>query len=149
MDIEKNCSTCNYNGFAARCETCHDDYNEWTPLEQTIRQFGTGATRDTVEGKLNYIKALCPLVLEQYVQYLSKHRLQSDGNLRDWDNWKKGIPKDTYLESLFRHVHAVWMLNEGHPVQDSRGNVDIKDALCGVIFNAMGMLHEILKDRMI
>jgi len=110
-----------------------------------IREFDTGATRDTEEGKLNYIKALDPLVMQTYVGYLGRHRVQSDGNLRDWDNWKKGIDKQTYLESGDRHHRAIWLLSQGYPVYDNHGPVTEKDALCGVIFNAMGRLYELLK----
>lgn len=109
-----------------------------------IRTFTSGATRDTDKGKLNYLKALSPLVLQRYVQYLDKHRLQTDGNYRDWDNWKLGIDKQTYRESRLRHEIAVWLLHEGYEVSDNHGPVDIEDALCGIIFNAMGDLYEVL-----
>jgi hypothetical protein len=111
-----------------------------------IRTFDTGATRDTAEGKLDYIKALSPEVLECYVAYIGKHRKQPDGNMRDWDNWKKGISKEVYLSSLFRHTHAAWMLLLGHKVNDNHGEVNLKDALCGIIFNAQGILYEELKN---
>ena len=100
-----------------------------------MRNFDSGATRDTVSGKLSYVKALSPIVLRRYVEYLGKHRVQADGKLRDWDNWKQGIPKDVYLDSLGRHFVDVW-LNEG----------DIEESLCAVIFNAMGMLFERLNE---
>lgn len=113
--------------------------------QSKVRTFGSGATRDTDKDKLNYIKALDPLVLQTYVEYLGKHRVQSDGNLRDWDNWKKGIDKQTYLESEDRHHRAIWLLSQGYDVYDNHGPVTEKDALCGVIFNAMGRLYELLK----
>lgn len=113
-----------------------------------IRKFDSGATRDTVQGKLDYVKALCPLVLRRYVQYLNKHRLQSDGNMRDFDNWKKGIPRETYHSSKGRHFFADWLLEEGYKVFDNHGSVDEEDALCGEIFNAMGKLREILKAKL-
>jgi hypothetical protein len=114
-------------------------------IEPKIRTFDTGATRDTNISKLNYIKALCPLVLRRYVQYLDKHRLQPDGSIRDFDNWKKGVPKQTYMEGLGRHELSVWLLHFGYDAFDNHGRVAIEDALCAVIFNATGYLHEILK----
>lgn len=110
-----------------------------------IRQFETGATRDTDANKPSYVKALSPIALQYYVNYLGHHRVQSDGSLRDWDNWKKGIPQDVYLDGLGRHKMAVWLLCHGFPSSDNHGPVTLKDSLCGVIFNAMGMLHEILQ----
>ena len=113
-----------------------------------IRIFDTGATRDTTEGKLDYVKALCPLVLRRYVQYLDKHRLQSDGSMRDFNNWKKGIPRETYHSSKGRHFFADWLLEEGYKVSDNHGPIDEEDALCGELFNTMGKLREILKAKL-
>ena len=113
-----------------------------------IRKFETGATRDTAEGKLDYMKALCPLVLWRYEQYLDKHRLQPDGSMRDFDNWKKGIPRKTYHSSKGRHFFADWLLEEGYAVSDNHGVVDEEDALCGELFNAMGKLREILRAKL-
>lgn len=118
-------------------------------MSDKIRTFDSGATRDTVEGKLDYVKALCPLVLRRFVQYLDKHRLQPDGNMRDFDNWKKGIPRETYHSSKGRHFFADWLLEEGHKVSDNHGPVNEEDALCGELFNTMGKLRVILlkKDK--
>lgn len=113
-----------------------------------IRKFETGATRDNVAGKLDYMKALSPIVLRRYVQYLDKHRLQPDGNMRDFDNWKQGIPLDVYHSSKGRHFMAAWLLEEGYEVSDNHGPVDEQDALCGELFNAMGRLHELLKKKL-
>jgi hypothetical protein len=112
-----------------------------------LRSFAGGATRDTLEGKLSYVKALSPAALKYYVEYLGRHRKQSDGSYRDWDNWKQGIPQDVYLDGLGRHFWAVWLLFEGTPAFDNHGPVSIEDSLCGVIFNAQGMLDEILKSK--
>lgn len=112
-----------------------------------IRQFDSGATRDTIKGKLNYVKALSPIVLQRYVQYLDVHRKQSDGSMREFDNWKQGIPKEAYLGGLGRHFVAVWLLEHGFPASDNHGSVTLEDSLCGIIFNSMGRLHELLKEK--
>ena len=112
-----------------------------------LRGFSSGATRDTAEDKLNYVKALSPIVLQRYVEYLGKHRTQSDGTKRDWDNWKRGIPKEVYLEGEDRHHRAVWKILQGYPAFDNHGPVTLEDSLCGVIFNSMGMLFEILEEK--
>jgi len=118
------------------------------PPQGWIRTFETGATRDTTDGKLDYVKALCPLVLRRYVQYLDKHRLQPDGSYRDFDNWKKGIPREAYHSSKGRHFFADWLLEEGYEVEDNHGPVDEEEALCGELFNVMGKLREILKAKL-
>lgn len=115
--------------------------------DSKIRVFSSGSTRDTNIGKLSYVKALSPIVLQRYVSYLDKHRVQSDGNLRAFDNWKQGIDEGTYLDSLGRHFVVAWLLYDGFPASDNHGPVTLEDALCGIIFNASGWLHEILKDK--
>ena len=117
-------------------------------IQENIREFDTGATRDTDVGKLSYIKGLCPNVLRGYMQYLDKHRRQSDGNMRDFDNWKKGIEKDVYLDSLGRHFWDVWLIMHGFEVEDKDGKkVCLKDALHGILFNDMGILYELEKEK--
>jgi len=108
-----------------------------------IRQFSTGATRDTAQTKPDYEGFLSPLVIERYGEFMHKHRKQSDGTMRDSDNWQKGIPLDTYMKSGWRHVLDWW---KGHRELYSSGAY-LEDALCAVMFNAMGYLHELLKKR--
>lgn len=114
-------------------------------MTDKMRTFETGATRDTLEGKLSYVKALSPLVLRRYVMYLDRHRQQPDGGMRDFDNWKKGIEKEVYLDGMGRHFISAWLLCHGFPAFDNHGIVTLEDALCAIVFNSMGMLHEILK----
>jgi len=113
-----------------------------------IRTFESGATRDTAQGKLDYIKALSPIVLRRYVQYLDKHRKQPDGLYRDFDNWKKGIPQPVYRSSGGRHFFSDWLLSEGYETGDNHGSVELEDAICAQLFNLMGRLHEVLKERL-
>jgi len=107
-----------------------------------MRQFETGAIRDDENYKLDYEGFLSPLAIERYAQYMHKHRKQTDGNLRASDNWQRGIPKEAYMKSMFRHLVEVW---KSH--RNIKNHVDIEDSLCGVLFNAMGYLHEIVKAR--
>ena len=115
--------------------------------ESTMRKFDSGATRDTIEGKLSYVRGLSPIVLKLYMQYLDAHRLQADGKKRDFDNWKLGIEKDAYLDGLGRHFWDVWLLCHGYPTEDNHGPVELKSALCAIMFNSMGMLYELLKEK--
>jgi len=112
-----------------------------------MRKFKTGATRDEVEGKLSYVKGLSPIVLKRYLQYLDKHRLQADGKKRDFDNWKLGIDQETYLDGLGRHFWDVWLLCHGYSTEDNHGPVILEDVLCAVMFNSMGMLYELIKEK--
>ena len=107
-----------------------------------IRTFESGATRDTDEGKYDYEGFLSPLVLERYAQYMHKHRVQADGELRDSDNWQKGIPKDAYIKSAFRHFMDWWKEHRGLKSREG-----IEDALMALLFNVMGYAHAILKEK--
>ena len=109
-----------------------------------MREFESGATRDDAEAKLSYVKGLSPIVLRRYLEYLSKHRVQSDGTKRDFDNWKKGIDQDVYLDSVLRHAMDVWLLKQGYSVAEG---VTLEESLCAILFNAMGLLHEVLGER--
>ncbi len=104
-----------------------------------MRTFGTGATRNTDVNKLDYEGFLSPTVLKRYAEYLNKHRVQADGNIRESDNWQKGIPKDVYMKSAFRHFMDVWSCHRGV------GSADLEESLCATLFNLMGYLHEVLK----
>ena len=107
-----------------------------------MRKFKTGATRDDDLSKLDFEGFYSPLVMERFAEYMSKHRKQADGKLRDSDNWQKGIPKEVYIKSCFRHFMDWWKFHRGY-----KGRDDLEEALCAVIFNAQGYLFEILKER--
>jgi hypothetical protein len=107
-----------------------------------IRKFETGATRDTDHGKYVYGGFQSPAVVERFAAYMHKHRTQADGTLRAANNWKKGIPKDAFFESLHRHFMDLWKLHQGMKVKD-----DVEDLLCAILFNAQGYLFEKLQDR--
>ena len=57
-----------------------------------MREFDTGATRDAETNKLDFEGFFSPLALEEYAKYMHMHRRQADGNVRDSDNWQKGMP---------------------------------------------------------
>lgn len=113
-----------------------------------METFETGATRDNSTDKFDYEGFLSPLALERYASYMHEHRHQADGVLRDSDNWQKGIPLPNYMKSMLRHVHQLWVLHRGYKVKDEKGKeVTLEDALCAILFNAFGYLHEVLKRK--
>jgi len=107
-----------------------------------VREFETGATRDTAEGKLDPEGFTHPMVLHQFYKYMNMNRLQSDGSLRASDNWQKGIPRDAYMKSLKRHCDDLWLEHRGFGT--TNGKIA---ALCAIMFNSMGYLLEELKER--
>lgn len=114
-----------------------------------MRTFSTGATRDSDDTKHDFEGFLSPLALQRFAEYMTKHRRQADGNLRDSDNWQKGIPLDAYMKSMWRHFFDVWMLHRGRAVRDQQGNlVELDDALAALFFNVQGYLHEVQKAKL-
>jgi len=112
-----------------------------------LRIFSTGATRDTTEGKHEPWGFTSALVEKRFCEYMHLHRKQSDGKLRDSDNWQNGIPVDVYKHSLSRHIQDLRLILEGYP--QSALEPDLEEVLCAVLFNVQGMLYETIKNRMI
>lgn len=110
-------------------------------MEDFKRTFASGATRDSNTNKLAYDQGLSVQVLQSYMEYLGRHRKMKDGSLRDWNNWKAGIPIAAYRESLLRHCIDAVRRSKGLPVPE---DASLNDLLCAVIFNAGGWLFELL-----
>ena len=107
-----------------------------------MRQFETGATRDSDETKFDYDGFLSPAVIEAFGQYMHNHRKQSDGRLRDSDNWQKGIPQSVYRKSLWRHFWEVWSLHRAN-----KKGPQLMEALMAMLFNIQGLAHELIKEN--
>lgn len=103
-----------------------------------MRVFESGATRDSDEGKIDYAGCLSPYAQRAFGEYMRAHQIQADGTRRDSRNWQKGIPMDAYISSAARHWHEVW---EGY----ERCGAPSVEALCALMFNVQGMLHELTK----
>jgi len=114
------------------------------------RYFEGGAYRDTAANKPDYAKYLSPEALRAYGRYMLRHQFQSDGQIREGDNWKKGIPMDVFMSSAFRHFIDWWELhNSGYGMGKKQKLELMEEALCAVMFNTMGYLHELMKDRLL
>lgn len=109
-----------------------------------IRHFSTGATRDTSEGKLVYEAFFSPEVLKRRAEYMHKHRRQPDRSMRTGDNWQKGMPRADYMDSLIRHVADLWLDWRRFHVS---AQTEFEDLLCAIMFNAEGLLFELLRGR--
>jgi hypothetical protein len=114
-------------------------------MTNAVRQFETGATRDTDDGKLKIEGFIDPLVDHRFSEYMHVHRRQTDGSLRAPDNWQKGMEKDVYADSLIRHILDFRLHHDGY------GTVavdhDLENVLCAVLFNVRGYLFELLRTK--
>lgn len=136
-----------------------------------IRQFESGATRSSNNGKIEYYGFRHPLTELSYGEYMIKHQTQENGEKRESNNWWKGWNKKISLQSLIRHtedlqaIHAgynVWKvylkegektiyLKEGEEVfLDSKVKyvrVSEEDCCNAIRFNAGAYLLEVLKNK--
>jgi len=112
------------------------------------RTFASGATRDSEDGKPDFEGFIHPLCLEAYGEYMNSHRIQSDGQVRDSDNWQKGMGLKTYMKSLLRHVIDLWFMHRGIERKDMRtGKVlTVKEVCSAIVFNTWGYLFETLTE---
>ena len=133
-----------------------------------MRKFKGGAVRDIERGKIDYEGCFSPLVFHLFGEFMHKHNLRVDGKLRRCDDWQKGIPKESYVKSLWRHFLDFWSLYRGMAVYKERTDngelthilsvpkkpvpkgweeQTIEDAGSAIIFNIQGFLHEHLKEK--
>lgn len=105
-----------------------------------VRTFSTGANRDVDTDKLDFEGFLSPIAIEAFGLYMHKNRFLRDGSFRDSDNWQRGIPLPVYVKSGWRHFFDWWRHNRGLPIRET-----LIEALCGLLFNVFGYLHEYLK----
>jgi hypothetical protein len=109
-----------------------------------IRSFSTGATRDTDDNKHDVHGYMSPIVRLRFAEYMTSKRRQPDGSVRSGSNWQNGMPRLEYAKSLERHVLDVALHVDG---DGDRAKEPLEVALCAAIFNAVGLLHEVLRDR--
>ena len=110
------------------------------------RYFEGGAYRDTDQGKPDYEGYLSPFAIEAFGRYMLRHQRQSDGEIRDSDNWQKGIPLSAYMKSGWRHFVDWWYCHRQYQKRPEGFNLAaLEEALCALMFNVMGYLHELMK----
>jgi hypothetical protein len=100
--------------------------------------FHTGATRST-ENQFDPEGFISPAVLASFSDYMTKHRIQKDGQVRASDNWQKGMPTSRAYRSLTRHFLDLWLLKRGYPAKSADCGSP-EDALHAILFNVMVIL---------
>jgi hypothetical protein len=87
------------------------------------QEFGTGAVRDTQEGKGRF-----DLLPYHAITRLAQH-FENGARKYEDDNWRKGIPLRRYLDSMLRHAFKFL------------AGMDDEDHLAAVIWNACCLLE--------
>jgi len=111
------------------------DLEPWPPH----RTFESGAIRDSEEGKPDMVETTSTYADWRYTQYMTaKKEKYGEGN------FKKGIPRLSYLKSLRRHVTRLQALYEcetlGLPV--APWMEPNEDHAAAIRFNVDGWMHE-------
>lgn len=97
-----------------------------------MRNFDTGAVRDSEEEKEDYIETISWTALKRHAQYMTKKKSRYGAG-----NFKKGIPIDSYERSMVRHIQKYFENKyEGGTVETE------EDHLAAIVFNAFGIMHE-------
>lgn len=97
-----------------------------------IRKFTTGAIRDNDDKKEDYIETISWTAFKRYAQYMTGKKSKYGSG-----NFKKGIPIESYEQSLVRHLQK-YLENK---YED--GNVEtLEDHLSAMVFNIFGIMHE-------
>lgn len=130
-----------------------------------IRKFNKGATRDTNKCKISYYGFRHPLVEHSFGKYMLKHQKQSDGKIREANNWWSGWSSDVSIDSLTRHVVDLECLHAGlfvykirlddgedtvvlsekkHPLPKNWQETTKEDCLNAIKFNCNSYLLQIL-----
>ena len=101
-------------------------------LKSKVRQFTTGAIRDLDNTKEDYIETISWRAMKRYAQYMTGKKSKYGAG-----NFKKGIPIESYEQSLIRHVQK-YLVNkyEGGTMEKE------EDHLSAMVFNIFGIMHE-------
>ena len=87
------------------------------------RHYPSGAIRDSNEGKIRW-----DLVPKECLKRVAIRYTEGAKKYKDPDNWKKGIPDESYKESMERHMMQ-YLLGERN-----------EDHLAAIVFNVFGLM---------
>jgi hypothetical protein len=103
-----------------------------------VTKFKTGAIRDLQNGKEDYIETISWTGLKRHAQYMTGKKVKYGSG-----NFKKGIPIESYEQSLVRHLQK-YLANkyEGGIMEKE------EDHLAAMLFNVFGIIHEEEKEKL-
>jgi len=97
-----------------------------------MREFNSGALRDDDTTKPDFIETISWTAFRKFGEYMTgKKKRYGQGN------FKKGIPIESYEQSLVRHLQK-YLENK---YEDGTCEVE-EDHLSAMVFNIFGILHE-------
>lgn len=121
------------------------DLNMLKNQDNTVKIFESGATRSG-GNKPEYAGYLHPSVIKAYGAYMLRHQIQPDGTRRDCRNYQKGIPYESYAQSMMRHFIEVWSEYESYRLHGLWREEEVMESIMAMFFNVHGMAMEIIKE---
>jgi len=97
-----------------------------------VRQFESGAIRDLDNTKPDFIETISWTAFRKFGEYMTSKKQKYGAG-----NFKKGIPIESYEQSLVRHLQK-YLENKYEDGQQERD----EDHLSAMVFNIFGILHE-------
>lgn len=97
-----------------------------------LTKFESGAIRDSQEGKEDYIETISWTAFKRYSQYMTGKKKKYGAG-----NFKKGIPIESYEQSLVRHLQK-YLANKYENGMTEKED----DHLSAMVFNIFGIIHE-------
>lgn len=97
-----------------------------------VRKFESGAIRDNDDTKEDYIETFSWTAQKRYAQYMTGKKARYGAG-----NFKKGIPIESYEQSLVRHLQK-YLENKYEDGTEEKED----DHLAAMRFNIDGIMHE-------
>lgn len=97
-----------------------------------VRKFDTGAIRDNDDTKEDYIETFSWTAQKRFAQYMTGKKARYGAG-----NFKKGIPIESYEQSLVRHLQK-YLANKYEGGTEEKED----DHLAAMRFNIDGIMHE-------
>ncbi len=102
-----------------------------------VTEFDTGAIRDSQEGKIDFVETISFTAHHRYAKYMTSKKVKYGVG-----NFKKGIPIESYEQSLLRHIDK-YFRNKYEGGNDE----PCEDHLAAIRFNVDGIMHEEWRQR--
>lgn len=105
--------------------------------ENENKVFESGAQR-SIGNKEDYVETISFLALKRYAEYMTSQQERYGRG-----NWRKGIPIESYEQSLMRHLQKYF----SNKYDGTNVEPDV-DHLAAAWFNLQGLMHEEEKLKM-
>lgn len=129
------CSICKQEGLTGTFSENYICSNCWgleLNKKEDKRKFDTGAVRDAETGKEDFTEGVSWLALKRFAQYMDSKAVRYGRG-----NWRKGIPPESYIKSLARHLQKFLVEWEDGICEEH------DDHLSAMVFNLFGIMHEL------